>query len=296
MTRALIFALILLNISCDDSTKSSLKQEYQKQKMIKNKENILKELDSVFKEISDTYGGKESHSNIKYNFFLDLEHGYVETAGSKIHLFGDEKNWAIVFEKIGYHNRAFQIQSELNFIGNCINYKKENHGYGDEYTNTEDIALIDNEELEKIQLPENEEEDCFEMIDPTIDKVKIRNSIISIKIEQDEFAKLHMNLVDENNPKGYISFGNFARYLYAKQPNELSANQSEIRKQLPNNIPFIMTIDKFHYKSSYEPKNKPSTQETYNLIADVLVSLNKELWKPKEIVNNDWYNWESGHL
>lgn len=210
-----------------------------------------------------------------------------------VHLFGDKNNWAIVFEKIGYSEAAGEVQSELNFIGNCINYKKENNGQREVLSNTTYITLISGQELEKIQMPENDSEDYFEMINPKTKKVKVRNKQVTITLDATTYAKYKIKLVDSNNPKGFVSFGNLARYLYATQPKSFCANPNEIRSMLPKNLPFIMTIDKFHFKSSYDPKNLPSTQELYIQIADVLMSLDSTLWKPTKQPNNEWYNWES---
>ncbi len=134
------------------------------------------------------------------------------------------------------------------------------------------------------------------MVNPKIKSVKVRNEIIQIENDKTKYLKYHIKLVDKDNPRGNISFGNLARYLYATQSEKFCATQSEIKTMLPKDIPFILTIDKFHYQSAYDPKNIPSRQETYNLIADILVSLDRNLWKPKEKTNNEWYNWKSGHL
>jgi hypothetical protein len=42
--------------------------------------------------------------------------------------------------------------------------------------------------------------------------------------------------------------------------------------------------------------NPPSKQETFNLIAKVLVTKDVTNWKPTLEPNNSWKNWESGHL
>lgn len=43
-----------------------------------------------------------------YHFFIDLEHPYFFTAGSRLTLYADDKRWAIVFEKSGYANRGLE--------------------------------------------------------------------------------------------------------------------------------------------------------------------------------------------
>lgn len=292
MNKFIVALITVVFFFCGKTKPTTIKNHTKKIKMVKTKENILKELDKVFNDMYSNYNSIRGTSDIKFNFFLDLEHGYSETAGSKIHLFGDKENWAIVFEKVGYSTRGGQIESELNFVGNCVNYKNENN----DLTNTEYISLISANELERIEMPENEDGDFFEMVNPKIKEVKVRGEFIPIETNQYEYLKRNIKLVDSDNPNGYVNFGNLARYIYSTQPMKLCATPEELKTMLPKNIPYLMTIDKFHFESSYEKKNIPSSQETYNLIADILVSLNKSLWKPKEKPNNEWYNWESGNL
>ncbi|MEO0728359.1 MAG: hypothetical protein AAFZ63_27685, partial [Bacteroidota bacterium] len=88
-----------------------------------SEKEILAEIDSAFiGEPGPFFPGKKNQKDIHYNFFLDLEHGYCNTASSRIHLYADEENWAVVFEKGGYQNRAPSVEVELYYVGNCIEY------------------------------------------------------------------------------------------------------------------------------------------------------------------------------
>lgn len=90
--------------------------------MIYTEHDILNELDGAFHSEISKYYPKGNSNDIKYIFFLDLEHGYCEAAGSRIHLYADSVNWAIVFEKSGYQNRGNYADIELDYVGNCIKY------------------------------------------------------------------------------------------------------------------------------------------------------------------------------
>lgn len=77
----------------------------------------------------DYPGGKPG--DMKYHFFLDLEHGYCLTAGSRIHLYADELGWAIVPEKSSYQNGRMTAEAELNYVGNCLQYSVARYHAGD---------------------------------------------------------------------------------------------------------------------------------------------------------------------
>ena len=55
-----------------------------------------------------------------YHFFIDLEHPYFFTAGSRLTLYADENRWAIVFEKSGYSTGSSAAEIEFANFGNCL--------------------------------------------------------------------------------------------------------------------------------------------------------------------------------
>ncbi len=50
-------------------------------------------------------------------FFMDLGHGYFYTANSRLSLFSNRRDWAIVFEKSGYANRGGGLKSNSTILG-----------------------------------------------------------------------------------------------------------------------------------------------------------------------------------
>lgn len=142
--RLLILLLMLIIGSCESQTeKSSINQS-----MPFTEADILTELDETFLAYANPF---QQQNGLTYSFFLDLEHGYFETAGSQIHLFADSSRWAIVFEKSGYANRATAAQLELVYVGNCINYPIEEHEGRTTTANSIYINLITSEEYERIE-------------------------------------------------------------------------------------------------------------------------------------------------
>ncbi len=254
-------------------------------------QDILKQLDLAHKGIASEYYPQGNDKDIKYNFFLDLEHGYCETAGNRIHLYADSTRWAIVFEKNGYQNRASSAEIELDYIGNCINYNIDSYPERSYITNAQRITLISYEDYEKIS-----SEDCFELILKDSNEINIRN--VNVKIEQDinKYISLGINIRDYDNPENLISYSNLIRYLNETNPEIINATEEDIKKHIPLDLPKLMTINEFHFVSFYDQDTPPSKQETFDLISKILVSKDISLWKPTLESNNHWSNWESGHL
>ncbi|TAE07714.1 MAG: hypothetical protein EAZ95_18085 [Bacteroidetes bacterium] len=244
-----------------------------------NESEILEQLNLAFNGVPSVYYPVGRPEDIKYNFFLDLEHGYCETAGNSIHLYADSTRWVIVFEKSGYQNRSKTAEIELYYVGNCIDYPIEKQPERNYITNVSRLILIDSIEFERIENKDGAEMERFELIGQNIEEIKIRDKFVSY-----------------DNPKKRIKFGDLIRYLHETNPTLISATEDEIQKHIPKDIPKLMKIDEFHFISSYEDTNLPSQQETYKLIAKVLTTGDTTNWKTTQKPNNSWKNWKSGHL
>lgn len=254
---------------------------------------ILDQLDLAFKGIPGTYYPVGRPIDIRYSFFLDLEHGYCCTAGSKIHLYADNDHWAIVFEKSGYGNRSYSAEIELDYVGNCIDYPIDRYPERNYITNCRTIVLISSDEYGNIA---DKNMDSFELISPGAPDVKVRDTIVKLEHKIETYTDVGILPSDYNNPNHLISFEALVRYLNEIDPAVISAKDEDIKVHLPDKLPLILTIDKFHFESIYDKNNLPSTQETYKLIAKVLLNKDPHHWRPLKEGNNHWSNWQSGNL
>ena len=257
---------------------------------------ILQELDLAFNGTPGRYFPKGQPQDLKYIFFLDLEHGYCETAGSRIHLYADSTRYAIVFEKSGYQNRGGSVEIELDYVGNCIDYPVETDPDRNTISNSSYIILIDPKEFARIANKEGEEMETFELIGKNVKEIRVRDKLVPFDNDYRNYEKVGIKIREDDNPKKLIGFGDLARYLNETNPALISATEQDIRKHIPKDLPKLMTISRFHFVSAYDKSKPPSTQETYKLIAKVLVTRDTANWKPTEKPNNHWTNWESGNL
>lgn len=277
---------LLLIAGCENFKEANNKMSFTEQE-------ILEELDLSFQEKPGNYFPNKGQDDIQYNFFPDLEHGYFFTAGNRIHLYADSTRWAIVFEKSGYANRGYAARIELDYFGNCVNYVNEEHNNRKYVTNSQILTLISPEEFNRIK---DSAESSFELISTDTKQIKIRDTTFLFDNNLENYKKLGINSDIHDNPKNLISFEDLIRYLNETNPSLISASEKEIRQNIPQDIPKIMTIEKFHFESWYEKSKLPSQQETYQLIAKILISGDSSNWKPTLKANNHWSNWESGHL
>lgn len=291
--KPLLLILSLLLFSCSWTVHNEQKR---KSKMAFTETEILDQLDLAFNGEPSPYFPAGRPKDIKYNFFLDLEHGYCETAGNRIHLYADSTRWAIVLEKSGYQNRGTSGETELNYVGNCINYPVNEYPDRNYIANDSRIILIEPAEFERIQNKKGKELETFELIDPNVKEVKIRGKMYPFNNNYKDYEKAGIKVRDYDNPQKLIGFGDLIRYLNETNPAIISATEEDIREHIPKDLPKLMTINEFHYHSAYDKSVPPSIQETYKLIARVLVTTDTTNWKPTQKPNNHWTNWESGNL
>ncbi|QHT66100.1 hypothetical protein GXP67_05165 [Rhodocytophaga rosea] len=255
----------------------------KKDKMIHySKESILAELDSA--KVSDPY-----------KFFPDLGHGYFYLAGSRINLFADSTCWAIVFEKTGYLNRGLVVAIELTYFGNCLS-NLDKAGLDNRFTcNTKWVDLISGEELDRIS-------DSFELVSNLAKTVKVRNTDIAIEHNLVNYRNKGIEIREDDNPEDLIDFVALIRYLDEENVELFRATDEELHICLPKDLPKLMSIDQWHHKeyTYYENEmigTKPSEYETFQMIADILVTSNKSKWEPTLESNNHWKNWpQAGNL
>jgi hypothetical protein len=230
-------------------------------------------------------------NNTTYNFFLDLEHGYFYTAGSRISLFADDTRWAIVFEKSGFGNRSGRGELELNYYGNCLQ-NLDGAGLNDRFIcNTKYLTLIDNDAFEEIA-------GGFELVARDAKTVRVRDKELLIEHDPEKYAAKGIEIQEYDNADKLIDYPALMRYLDEAYREALRATDAELRTCLPPDLPFLFKIDTWHHRSYSEWGGEaPSTYETFPLIADVLVTKDVSRWAPTLEANNNWRNWpEAGGL
>jgi len=237
---------------------------------------------------------KETH-----HFFIEFEHPYFHTASTRLTLFADKYRWALVFEKSGYSNTGFRGEIEVVYFGNCLINLKNDDDASDATSNMKIVPLISNAEIERI------EKDLSGLIHPEIRQIRVRDSLLDI--EQDKSKYLAKDIGDPafDNEDNLIDIPSLIRYLAEEHPTLFRATDEELRQCLPGNLPMLMHIDHWHHEPYYlfDAENaranniprvsgiKPSDNETYKMIANILVQNDTTKWVPSSNPNNDWRNW-----
>ncbi|HRX93045.1 MAG TPA: hypothetical protein P5158_02960 [Chitinophagaceae bacterium] len=272
-----------------------------------------------------------------YCDFIGLGNPSSYLIDSRLNIFkGDDNQWAIAAERLGFPPCGAGITLDIYYFGNClINLET----YNNQDTNNYTVTPI-------------EWNDFFETCD--IDRLKpdakfwqIRGQQIELSHKKEDYNKAGIQLL-ELEP-GQIRLEEVGRYLITKCGDLLRATDDELYKSIPKELKKILVIDEWyhrdfgelfqpnisdeHLKATYEfnknltdneypldyesfaamfrkqeqvnknynesqwQDNRPSSYETWQLIAKVISTGDISYYKPTLKPNSHWSNWpDSGSI
>ncbi|RYZ88145.1 MAG: hypothetical protein EOP04_10015 [Proteobacteria bacterium] len=235
-----------------------------------------------------------------YNTLPMFDHPYVYTSGSRVTLFADETRWAIVFEKAGYGEGA---TIETTTFGNCLVNQSKQGSDGQFLSNTSFFSLVPIKEFEKIQYGPKSE--MSGLVSPLAKSILVRNCLLPIEHGKESYRKRGIRFRNFDNAKGLIDFPALIRYLNDENPEVFYAREEELKSLLPSDLPKLFVINEWHHKPYFELQewlggtdvksvfhgDKPSSYETYPMMAEIIVTKDTTRWKPTLKPNTNWRNW-----
>ncbi|MGC4816574.1 DUF7003 family protein [Micromonospora sp. DT63] len=195
--------------------------------------------------------------------FPDLGHGYYYAVDARLHAYRDAHRWALIVEALGYSPRAGNLIDVLHVFGNCLTTGQP--GFGNE----DFLSRIDNwDEIEDVDEPEIY---CG-------NPIEVRGRRIAVAAEPGE------ELID------------VFRRLVPEHRELLLADDVELRRRIPADLPEIMRLDRWHHPDLVQD-TLPSGSTTFRQLADVLATGDVRRYAPDLPPNTHWSHWpESGNL
>ena len=267
-----------------------------------------------------------------YCQFINLGHVYSYLIDSRLNIFkGENDNWAIAAERLGYNPRGSGIMLEIYYFGNCLINLEHNNGQDTNYYTVYPINWDDfNNTVDG------------EVLKPDAKFWNIRGKQIKLIHEKQEYLKAGIEL-KEYEPNE-ISLEEVGRLLITKHQSLFRAKDEELYKSIPKELKKIFVIDEWyhrdfneiiqptisdeHFRKTYEfnknlaggeypfdyetfasifrqqensnseynqnqyQENRPSSYETWQLIAKVIATGDTTFYKPLLKANTHWKNWE----
>ncbi|KAB2914980.1 MAG: hypothetical protein F9K23_12720 [Bacteroidetes bacterium] len=230
----------------------------------------------------------------RFVWFNDIYSYLIE---SRLNVFrGKEETWAIAIERVGFNPRAGNIFLSITYFGNCLTNLERYNNY---VCNDYQIGLLNDDEVEETIDVDVLKEDAKHWT--------IRGQKIPLVYTKADYKDAGVNISDYD--ANAIGVEAVARVIAYKHKTIFCATDQELYKSIPSNLDKILVLDEwyhidyqrfsneFHSESMNgdEDNDKPSSYETWQMIADVITSGNANLYKPTLKPNTHWSNYpESG--
>jgi len=212
--------------------------------------------------------------------FPMLDNGYVYPADTRMSVYANQGNWAIIIEVLGYNPRAWQTDG----FDNCL-YCFGNSLINNPGTNNLNFLFPISDGISASLFAENDPE----IINPEAKDLKIRDNPISVTHDPEIYTK--NGIVLENHPS--IHAFELLRLLSITHRNLLLATESELKARLSGEIPLILRLDEWNHPD-VSGDEKPSDNETFVLIAEMIDKLDVSIYHPSKSPNTHWSNWANG--
>ncbi len=212
--------------------------------------------------------------------FPMLDNGYVYPAGTRLTAYRDDARWVIVIEVIGFSYRGGGhngITNCLHVFGNCLDYEPgtRNENFLNPTNNSSDYNTFD------------DEEDFY--LNPLCTTFLLRNE--TMPLIHDRTKYIEAGIMPEDGER--INAFEFLRLLDKLYHEKLVATETEIRERIPKDLPKIIELHNWFHPDLIN-SDLPGNNETFKLIAEVLVTGNADLYKPGSAPNTHWANWPFG--
>ena len=272
-----------------------------------------------------------------YCQFIDLGHVYSYLIDSRLNIFkGDNDQWAIAAERLGYNPRGGGIMLDIYYFGNCLINLEHYNGQDTNYYTVYPIEWNDfNDTVDG------------EVLKPEAKFWNIRGKQIELTHDKQDYLTAGIEL-KEYEP-GEISLEAVGRLLITKHSDLFRATDEDLYKSIPKELKKIFVIDEWYHRdfqeiiqptmsdeqlrATYEfnknlvggdypldyesfafmfrqqeqstsgfnqnqyQDNRPSSYETWQLIAKVIATGDTTLYKPTLKPNTHWTNWpDSGSM
>jgi hypothetical protein len=249
---------------------------------------------------------------------------------------GDNEEWAIVGERLGFNPRAGNIMLDICYFGNCLTSLERYNGQDINYYTVYPVDLADFYAT-----------DDDEVLRTDAKFWNIRGNKIEISHTKEDYIEAGIEL-KEYEP-GEISEEEIGRLLIMQHQDLFRATDKELYKSIPDNLKKILVLDEWYHRDfveiiqptmsdeqmrkTYElnktlsegkdfmdyesffnllrqqerstnnynqdqwQSNRPSSYETWQLLAKVIATGDPSIYKPTLKPNTHWKNWpESGSL
>lgn len=212
--------------------------------------------------------------------FPMLDNGYVYPVDSRLTAYRDKTRWALIIEVVGFNFRGGGhngITNSLHIYGNCLNFPPglDNNNFLFLTGNSDEGNTFDEEQQDSLN--------------PNVHSMLLRGQKIPVPHDSEFYLSKGISFEDEP----HITIWEFLRGIAVDHQEHIFATEAEIRQRLPVDLPAVIRLNEW-YHPDLASGEKPSENETFQMIAKVLETGDQQFYKPVNAPNNHWSNWPDG--
>jgi len=221
--------------------------------------------------------------------FPMLDNGYVYLAATRLSLFRSDVDWAVVIEVFGFSPRAGLPDTHIHTFASTLHKRNRESDYGISEAYRNYLANNPHNDSRFIN-PVNEgtwqDDDDMELVNPDGELI-LRGQTIQLPSCTD--YQLHGIELDEERPAVF----ELCRYLAKLYRSDVLGTESERRVSVLPEMDEILLLDEWHHPNVVE-EVLPSEVQSFQEMAEVLVSGDASQYTARESPNTHWSNWPDG--
>ncbi len=224
--------------------------------------------------------------------FPMLDNGYVYLGATRLSLYRSDNDWAIVIEVFGFSPRTELPDTHIYTFSSRLQNRKS----PTEYINRAayDAYIADNQYNESrfiytISEGDWQDSDNTEFLAKDAQYASIRGKEITLPPIK-EYSQYRIQLENSLRVKTF----EFCRFLAATVKNEVLATPEERRINIQNELTQILQLEEWNHPNVVDPDARPSRSETFQQLAQVLMTGDPGFYQPAQPPNTHWGNWPDG--
>jgi hypothetical protein len=214
-----------------------------------------------------------------YNFPM-LDNGYAYPADVRLTAYRDDTRWALIIETVDQSPRGGGhdgTRCVIHVYGNCI---------------------------EGIQGPVNEDflsrtsdspegpiysEECDWNLNESAGRIAVGDQLLSFDLSPAVLQRKGITPAED----GVLSSIDLLRSLLPEHRELFLATEQEKRRRIPSDLPEFMRLEEWHHPNLCAGE-LPSASETFQQLAEAIVTGDRSRYRPGNHPNTHWSNWPEG--
>lgn len=222
-----------------------------------------------------------------FNFPV-MDNGYVYLAATRMSLFRSVKDWAIVIEVFGFSPRAGLPDLFISTFGSSIANRNDPSQYATREAYESYLARMPHHDSDMFHPVNDGEWYEEETVSFDAKSIGVRDHGFLLP-EAGQYEELGISL--EDAPR--VAIFELCRYLAAKHRDWVLATPAESDSHVLDSMEKILTLEEWNHPD-LTGDEMPSDSETFQQLAEVLVTGDVSLYRPSLPPNTHWVNWPEG--